>query len=182
MSRIALLSVEEAEKRGAEIGIPATLAKLNAFRALLHNPVATGPVAKLILTLIFQGTLDHRTRELVILRTGWRTRSEYEFCQHVAIARQVGMKDEEILGVRDPDRYAAFSDVDRAVLALTDELVDGTRVSDETWAVLAKAFPPGQLLELVFVAGNWRMFAGFLRSAEVPLDADVASWPEGRAP
>lgn len=182
MSRIPLLSVEEAQKRGAEVGIPPNLARLNAFRALLHNPVASGPVAKLILTLIFQGTLDHRTRELVILRMGWRTKSEYEFCQHVPIARQVGMNDEEILAVRDPAAYAGFSDVDRAVLALADELVDGTRVSDETWAVLAPAFAPGQLLELVFVAGNWRMFAGFLRTAEVPLDADVASWPEGRAP
>ncbi len=182
MSRIPLLSVEEAQKRGAEIGIPANLARLNAFRALLHNPVASGPVAKLILTLIFQGTLDHRTRELVILRMGWQTKSEYEFCQHVVIARQVGMSDEEILAVRDPAAYAGFSDVDRAVLALTDELVEGTRVSDETWATLAPAFSPGQLLELVFAAGNWRMFAGFLKTAEVPLDPDVPSWPEGRAP
>lgn len=182
MSRIPLLSVEEAQKRGAEIGIPPNLARLNAFRALLHNPVASGPVAKLILTLIFQGTLDHRTRELVILRIGWQTKSEYEFCQHVPIARQVGMSEEEILAVRDPTAYAGFSAIDRAVLALADELVEGTRVADQTWAALAPAFAPAQLLELVFVAGNWRMFAGFLRSAEVPLDADVASWPEGRAP
>ncbi|MGH7804312.1 MAG: carboxymuconolactone decarboxylase family protein [Candidatus Binatia bacterium] len=182
MSRIPLLSVEEAEKRAAEIGVPPNLARLNAFRALLHNSNATGSIAKLLLTLLFQGSIDHRTRELVILRMGWRTKSEYEFCQHVVIARQTGMPEAEILGVREPESYAGFSDVDRAVLALTDELVEGTRVTDETWAVLASAFEPGQLLELVFVAGNWRMFAGFLRSAQVPLDADVPSWPDGRKP
>jgi alkylhydroperoxidase family enzyme len=55
-------------------------------------------------------TLNHRTRELVILRTGWRTGSEYEFCQHVAIARRVAMSDDEILGVRDPAACGAYND------------------------------------------------------------------------
>lgn len=182
MPRLTLLSVEEARKRGEEVGVPPNLSRLNAFRVLLHNPTAAGPLAKLLMTLLLQGSLDHRTRELVILRIGWRRASEYEFCQHVAVARQFGMKDGDILGVRDPERCASYGETDRAVLRMTDELLDHSRVRDETWKLLAQAFDEAQLVELLLAAGNWTLFAGFLRSAAVPLDEDVKSWPEGRTP
>jgi alkylhydroperoxidase family enzyme len=181
-TRLPLLSVEEARQRGQEVGIPANFASLNAFRTLLHNPHATGPLAKLLVTLLFQGTIDHRTRELVILRTGWRTASEYEFCQHVVVARQFGMKDEEILGVRDPGECSAYDARDRAVIRMTDELLDHARVSDETWKALRGWFDEAAIIELLLVAGNWRMFAGFLNSAAVPLDEGIESWPEARKP
>jgi alkylhydroperoxidase family enzyme len=180
--RLPLLSKEEARKRGEPIGIPANFAELNAFRALLHNPGASEPLAKLLVKLLFQGTIDHRTRELVILRTGWRTASEYEFCQHVAVARRFEMKDEDILGVRDPERCKSYGEIDRAVIRMTDELLDDAMVSDATWKTLAAKFDEGQLIELLLCAGNWRLFAGFLKSAGVPLDDGLASWPEGRLP
>jgi alkylhydroperoxidase family enzyme len=182
MGRLPLLPVEEAKRRGESVGVPPNLSRLNVFRVLLHNPPACGALAKLLVTLLFQGSLDHRTRELVILRIGWRRASEYEFCQHVAVARQFGMKDEDILGVRDPERCTSFGEVDRAVLRMTDELLDRSCVSDETWRVLESAFDEGQLVELLLAAGNWTLFAGFLRSAAVPLDEDVPSWPEGKIP
>ena len=182
MSRLPLLPIEESIRRGAEVGIPANLARLNAFRILLHNPTAAGAVSRLLVTLLFQGSIDHRTRELVILRTGWRTASEYEFCQHVAVARQFGMTDEDILGVREPDACASYDERDRAVLRMTDELLDAAAVSDATWEALARSFDAGQLVELLVIAGNWRLFAGYLKSAGVPLDPDVPSWPEGKKP
>lgn len=182
MSRIPLLSKEEAVRRGEEAGVPANLAGLNAFRVLLHDPPVAGAVGKLLMTLLFQGRLDHRTRELVILRVGWRRASEYEFCQHVAVARQFGMSDEDILGVRDPDACASYAEVDRAVLRMTDELLERSEVSEATWAVLRGAFDEAQLLELLLAAGNWTLIAGFLKSVGVPLDEGIASWPEGRRP
>lgn len=179
---IPLLSVDEARRRASEAGIQPEFATLNVMRALLHNPGVAAPLAALLNTLLFRGKLDARTRELVILRTGWRTKSEYEFCQHVALARRIGMKDEDILGVRDPERCGSYSEVDRAVIRMTDELMDSYRIAPATWAVLERNFPPEQLVELLLAAGNWRMFAIFLNGAKVPLDEGVASWPEGKAP
>ncbi len=179
---IPLLTVEKAKRRGKEAGVPDELAGINVFRALLHNPAVAGPLANLLTTLLFRGKLNARIRELVILRTGWRNKSEYEFCQHVGVARRLKMTDEDILGVRDPDRCAAYNEIDRAVLKMTDELHERCRISSATWAVLEKKFKPDELVELLLATGNWRMFANFLNGAGVPLDAGVASWPEGRAP
>jgi alkylhydroperoxidase family enzyme len=179
---ISLLSIEEALRRGREAGLDDRFSSLNAFRVMLHNSRAAGAVAELLRTLMFRNTVNARARELVILRTGWRTRSEYEFCQHVRVARELKMSDEEILGVRDPANCAAYGETDRAVIRMADELLDNSQVSAETWSVLQKAFSSEELVELLLIAGFWRMIAGYLKSAEVPLDAGLPSWPEGRKP
>jgi alkylhydroperoxidase family enzyme len=179
---IPLLPVEEAGKRAAEAGISPQLGVLNVFRAMLQSPGAAAAVSNLLTQLLFRNTLDSRLRELVILRTGWRCASEYEFCQHVQVARRLKMSEQEILGVRDPSSCTAYNELDRAVIAMTDELLDGSRVSPATWTILERSLSPAELVELLLAAGNWRMLAIFLNSARVPLDAGVPSWPEGRQP
>jgi alkylhydroperoxidase family enzyme len=179
---LPLLPIDDAIKRGKDVGLDERFATLNAFRVMLNNPRAAGAVANLLRTLMFHNTLNSRARELVILRTGWRTGSEYEFCQHVRVSRDLKMSEDEILGVRDPDRCGAYSDVDRAVIRMADELLDRSQVSPETWAKLEKAFPAEELVELLLAAGFWRMIAGYLKTAKVPLDDGVPSWPQGKAP
>lgn len=149
---------------------------------MLHDRRAAGAVAELLRTLMFHNTLNPRIRELVILRNGWRTGSEYEFCQHVRVSRDLKISEEEILGIRDPGNCRAYDETDRAVIRMADELLDTSEVSAETWRILQKAFPNEQLVELLLVAGFWRMIAGYLKTAKVPLDAGVSSWPEGKAP
>src|SRR2546428_3500096 len=187
---IPLLSPDEAQKRFAEsrvaeaVGNPnlaGAMSKLNVVRALLQNPSVTAAQSHLGGVLMGSKTLNPRLRELVILRTGWRTKSEYEFCQHVAIARQLQMSDDEILGVRDPANCKALSEVDRAVIAMADELNDNAEVSPKTWSILERFFSPAELVELVLVSGFWRMMAGFLKTAQIPLDPidpTVKGWPE----
>ena len=107
---IPLLPVEEAGKRAAEAGISPQLGVLNVFRAMLQSPGAAAAVSNLLTQLLFRNTLDSRLRELVILRTGWRCASEYEFCQHVQVARRLKMSEQEILGVRDPSSCTAYNE------------------------------------------------------------------------
>jgi alkylhydroperoxidase family enzyme len=177
-----LLALDEAKRRAAEVGVRQDLAGVNAFRCLLNNPKVGGAVGNLLTTLLFEGSLDPRVRELVILRTGWRSGSEYEFCQHVAVARRLKISDEDILGVRDPESCKSFNEADRAVIKLTDELLQGTEILPATWNTLTRWFEAPQLLELLAVTANWRFFAVLLKAAEVPLDSGVTSWPEGKAP
>jgi alkylhydroperoxidase family enzyme len=179
---IPLLPEEEARRRGKEVGVPEALAGLNVFRAMLQNPAVAARVANFLTTMLFEGKLDQRIRELVILRIGWRLKSEYEFCQHVAVAKRIKMSEEEILGVRDPDRCASYSELDRAVIRMTDELIERAEISPATRALIAGSFAPEQMVELLLAVGNWTMFAIFLKNAEIPLNPGVPSWPEGRAP
>ncbi len=179
---IPVLPADEALKRAKEVNIDESWARLNAFRTMLNSPRVAGGFAEMLRTLMFRNVVNSRARELVILRIGWRTKSEYEFCQHVRVARDLKMSEAEILGVRDPDACAAYSAVDRAVIKMADELHETSTVSAATWATLAQAFSNEELIELVLAAGLWRMVAGFFNAAKVPLDEWVPSWPEGKAP
>jgi alkylhydroperoxidase family enzyme len=180
---LPLLSIDESARLGEKLGIDrAWFATSNVGRGLLHSPSAAAGFYAVVNALMFRNKVAARARELIILRIGWRTGSEYVFCNHVRISRELGIPDEEILGVRDPQRCHAYSKTDHAVLHLADELHEHAEVTRSTWAVLEKAFTSEELVELLLIGGFWRMAAGFVKSAKIPLDAGVRSWPEGRKP
>jgi alkylhydroperoxidase family enzyme len=182
VSGLPLLSIDESARLGEKLGIDRLFPTSNVFRALLHSPSATAGFYGVLNALLFHNKVAARTRELIILRIGWRTGSEYVFCNHVRFSRELGISDKEILGVRDPQRCDAYSETDRTVLHLADELHEHAEVTRSTWAALEKAFARAELVELLLIAGFWRMASSFVKSAKVPLDAGVPSWPEGRKP
>jgi 4-carboxymuconolactone decarboxylase len=181
-SGLPLVSIDESARLGEKLGIDRPVATLNVFRALLNSPSATAGVYGVVNALMFHNKVAARTRELIILRIGWRTGSEYVFCKHVSFSHEFGISEEEILGVRDPQRCHAYSETDRAVLHLADELHEHAEVTRSTWAVLEQAFTSDELVEILLIAGFWRMVAGFVKSAKISLDPGVPSWPEGRKP
>jgi len=118
-----------------------------------------------------------REREIVILRVGWNARSEYEFGQHTIIGLDVGLTGDEILALtRAPDEHE-WSDADRDLIALADELAADDRVGDDTWARLATRWSEAELIELLLVAGMYRLVSGFLNSTGVRLDDGVPGFP-----
>src|SRR5215470_9554781 len=119
---LPLRSIDDSARLGAQLGIERWLATSNVFRALLHSPSATAGFVAVINSLMFSNKVPARARELVILRIGWRTGSEYVFCNHVRISRDLRIPEEEIVGVRDPQRCRPYSHIDRALLQLADEL------------------------------------------------------------
>jgi alkylhydroperoxidase family enzyme len=179
---ITLLPVEEAKKRARASGVEDRFVQSHAFRTLLHSPRAAAAISNLLKTLMFENTLNTRLRELVIMRTGWRTRSEYEFAQHARLSRELKISEEDILGVREPEKCTSYNELDRAVLRMTDELIDNADVTSQTWAVLQQSLSEAELVELLLTAGVWRGMAGYLKAARLTLDEGLPGWPGGQAP
>jgi alkylhydroperoxidase family enzyme len=178
-----MLSEAEALAVAAQIGVPEQMARLSVFRLLLRRPAIAEPVADLLLHQVFGGDLDHRLRELVIMRIGWSTGATYEWTQHWPIARDFGVSEQDLLGVRDWRRHPGFGPTEQAVLQATDECLDTGAVSRATRATLARHLAEEELIELVSAISTWTMISVFVRSLEVPLEDGVAPWPpDGRAP
>lgn len=151
---------------------------LNLFRVLVHYPLLLDRVAALGRVFLREGTLPVRERELVILRVAARVRSRYELAQHARMGHDLG-----VLGEADLDRIVqpgidGWTPQEAAMLRLADELLDADAVGDATWAAAAAHLDERQLLELVFMVGYYRMLAGFLSSAGVPVEAAVAIPPQ----
>ena len=151
---------------------------LNIFGTLGHHPALLKRFNVLGGLFLNKGTLPEREREIVILRVGWNCRAVYEFGQHTIIGKRVGLKDAEIAAlIRKPASYAWRAD-DAALIALADDLCTDDCVSDRTWQQLAGRWDEAQLVELVMVAGFYRMVSGFLNSTGVSLDPDTPGWPD----
>ena len=152
--------------------------RLNIFRTLEHNPDLARGFLKLGGHLLGGGILPAREREIVILRTGSRGGSEYEFGQHTRIGREAGLTDDEITRLAH-DRPESWSDDDEALIALVDELCDDDVVSEGTWARLGARWTDAQLLELLVLAGYYRLVCGMLNSVGVALEPATPGWPAG---
>jgi alkylhydroperoxidase family enzyme len=109
--------------------------------------------------LRLQSVLTARDRELVVLRTGWRCQSPYEWGQHVRMALGVGLTHEEIERVTAGPAAAGWDAHDAAVLRSVDELHDTGTITDGTWAQLAGDFTPEQLIELPMLSGWYHLIA-----------------------
>ncbi|HZU73042.1 MAG TPA: carboxymuconolactone decarboxylase family protein [Acidimicrobiales bacterium] len=151
---------------------------LNLYATLAHNGRVFRRFTQLGGTLLSNGTLAAREREIVILRVGWNCQSVYEFGQHTVIGRRAGLSPEEIARLARPGT-GGWDEGDATLVLMADELCAGDCVSDGTWEALARRFHPGQLVELVVLAGYYRLVSGFLNSAGVELDPGVPDWPEG---
>ena len=72
-----------------------------------------------------------------------------------------------------------WSDADRLVIRMADELYADTNVSDETWKLLCDTWPVPQVIELIFASGVYHLASYFTNTAAVPLEDGQARFPEG---
>ena len=152
--------------------------QLNIFRTLGRNkPLYKGFLA-LGGHLLGGGGVPAREREIVILRAGFRCGSEYEFGQHTRIGRDAGLTDEEIARLAEVGDLR-WSDDDGALVDMVDELCEYDVVSDQTWQRLSIRWTDEHLLELIVLAGYYRLVSGLLNSAGVALEPDTPGWPSG---
>jgi alkylhydroperoxidase family enzyme len=124
---------------------------------------------------LLAGKLPARDRELLILRTGWNCRSDYEFAQHVRIGRAAGLSDEEIDRVTAGPDAAGWSELDALLLRAADELHADACLSDTTWAALAARYDERQLIELPMLVGHYHLVAFTLNSLGVQVEPEVAA-------
>ena len=184
LPRVPMLVKEEARIIGKEAGVPSTMAGLNIFRILSRHPTLAGVVAQQLAMLLYRGNkLDDRLRELIIMRIGWRTGAMYEWTQHWPIALRVGLTEEEILAVRDPDNSACLGAAERSVISATDDVLNKGSITNESWQACAGFLKTHEeRLELVAVICNWNTFSILLKSLNIPLEEGTEAWPPDGVP
>jgi len=161
-----------------DFGTEATGGASNVFLTLAKNPELFCRWLPFYAEFYTAGRLAPRQRELLILRTAWRCRCDYEWGQHVRMGRAAGLTDEEIAGVADHLQARAWSPVDEALLCVADELVDDHTVEQPTWDALTRNFDEAALIEVLMVVGSYIGLAGFLNAVEVEREAGVPGLPQ----
>lgn len=156
----------------------ARLGSLNVTRMMSHAEGVMTAYAKLGAQLLLRGTLDPVLREGVILRVGQLCGSDYEWYQHVSVARAIGMP-EAMLEAIGQERFADLPAEHRLAIRFAEDIHGQGAVSAATFAEGQAVFSPAQLVELCILAGHYIMTAGFLRSFDIeaedtpPLGASI---------
>jgi len=150
---------------------------LRIFRTLAQHPKLLKRWLVFGNHVLSKSTLPTRDREILILRIGYLCRAAYEWGQHVLIARQCGMTDEEIDRIADGPDAPGWSDFDRALLRATDELHTDAFVSDETWEALGKRYTTEQCMDLVFTVGQYNLVSMALNTFGVQPEEGLPGLP-----
>ncbi|MDP9464794.1 MAG: carboxymuconolactone decarboxylase family protein [Actinomycetota bacterium] len=147
---------------------------LNIFGTLAHHPALLRRWLVFATHVLAKNSLARRDRELLILRTGWRCRSQYEFSQHALIALECDLSADEVQRTKLAVEAGGWTDADATLLNAADELHDDARISDPTWKALAARLTDQQLLDAIFTVGNYHVVSFALNSCGVQLDSGVS--------
>lgn len=180
MARIPYFDPAEAQGRAKKQY--ERLPPLNIFKMLGHSGEMLDGFVKLGGQILNFAELDPVLREIAIIRTGVLCGSSYEVHQHRRIGRGLGMSQDLLEGIDQGSRAAVFSDLERQVMAFTDEVVKNVRPSDATFDPLVKALGYRQVQELVITIGYYMMVSRFLETFDVDIEPPGAEPPAEQMP
>ncbi len=182
--RIDPLSIEDSTKLVRQVGIAEEKAAGSIYRVLLRQPRFGQLVNQMVEMLLAESTLDPRLRELVIMRIGWQKKGVYEWSHHWNFAKLDGVKESDMLAMKDWEAHDHWSPVERALFRATDETLANGTISQETWDDCVKHFPTEpELIDVVATIGVWNMISEILTTLAVPLEESIVAWPpDGVAP
>lgn len=154
---------------------------MSALAIFLNHPSLAKAIFPLTRHLLYDCLLPDRDRELLVLRVAWLRRSPYEWAQHVIIAQNCGVPDEEILRVGQGDSAEQWSAKDKLLMTAVDELFDSACLSDVTWEGLGEFYDDQELMEVVVTVGAYDLMAmafnSFGLQTSEDLEAVLAQFP-----
>ncbi len=152
---------------------------LGLFRTLAVHDGLFSRMRPLGAGILGHPRLEPREREILILRTCARAGAEYEWGVHaVAFARTLGLSDEQIAATaQGAAEDAVWAPADAELISAADALFETAAIPDELWARLAARFRDDQLLELVIVAGWYRLISYVINAAGVELEPWAQRFP-----
>ena len=152
---------------------PGDKAPLALFRTLVHHlPLAHAmyPLGHYFLSR--SSSLELRDREIVIDRVCARCDCEYEWGVHARIfADSAGLDGAQLTAsVAEGSDASCWTETDRLLIRMVDELHDSARLSDHLWASMAARWSSVQLLELLVLSGWYHAISYVANGIRVPLE------------
>lgn len=155
----------------AQRDLLASRGNLNIYKTLAHHPDLYNRWSPLGQFILSGSSISPRHREMAMLRMGWLCQSPYEWSQHARIAKaSASMTDAEIHAIAEGPSGAAWSDIDRAVLTMADELRYDAIISDATWVNLRRTYSDKQVMELLFTSAQYQLVSMALNALGIQIE------------
>jgi 4-carboxymuconolactone decarboxylase len=144
---------------------------INIYRMLLNSPALAESWFNHSNAVRWKTTLDGRLREIVIIRMGHLTKSQYVLRQHVpSLALADGLSLAECDALADWRASQLFSASERAALAYADTMTRDIAVPDAVFAEVNRHFDARRIVELTVLIGSYNMNARVMQALELDLE------------
>jgi len=180
-ARIPLPAVDELRADVAELlplTAPTGREPARTMAVLACQPDLLSPFLSWAAALALNGVLPKRDHELLALRVAWNCRSTFEWSEHVEFARTAGLTDDEIAAIARGPAAGSWIVHEAALLRVADELQAAYNAADETWDVLAAHYDISQLVEIIFVVGQYTMLSMAANCAGIEPEPGLQPLPE----
>lgn len=132
--------------------------------------------------LLDRGHLTIRQREIVIDRVTAQCGAEYEWGVHTAVyAAKAGLDECQIASLVG-DGAGDWSDEDRVLIRLCDSLYSTCTVDDELWETLTRYHSDEAIIELLMLAGYYRMVSYLVNGLRLPLEPNTPRFTDYSIP
>ena len=172
MQRVPMAEFEPALKKRLEElwGTPP-----NLYRGLANHPKIIAAWTEFANTLRHGSRTPRALRELVILRGAQLSASEYEWAQHLKMARKAGVREAQINALPDWRVSPEFDTKEKAALALAEAVTRG-RVSNEVYQEARRHFDEQDYVELAVTASFYAMVARTLDALGIQLEPEFSDY------
>jgi alkylhydroperoxidase family enzyme len=145
------------------------VSRSNNVKTCLYNLELCRRYAPFMSYFVDESTLTLRDKEVLVLRTAFLCKADYIWNAHVTRAKGAGMSDADIAAIVEGAKSRRLSGRDAVLVRAADELHANQFVSDATWKSLEGMYQKPQLLEAVFIVGQYTMLAMYQKSIGVPI-------------
>lgn len=131
-------------------------------------------------SLLDRGPVPLRQREIVINRTCARCGCVYEWGVHVTFfAPRAALTAEQVHATFRGDAASpVWTEEERLLIRLVDELHDTAGISEDLWRALAASFSVEQIFELIALTGFYHTVSFFANGLRLRSEPFAASPPE----
>jgi alkylhydroperoxidase family enzyme len=157
---------------------------LRLFRTVARNPAILERFRTTGAYILNFGRIEPIDREVLLHRTCARCGCEYEWGVHVvAFGRPLGLSEELLRAtvLEGPDA-PVWSERQRLLVRLADELHDTAHVSDSLWGQLAEHWDDAELIELIATAGFYHLVSFMANAAGVQPERFAERFPAETRP
>ena len=137
---------------------------------MAHHPDLLRAWAPLRQHIVKDTSLGPERSEIVILRTGVRLGSSYEWSHHVSRARALGMSDDRIASILHVPEGE-----DGLLVRAVDEIIDQHHLSKELEAELVQAIGRRAVFDLMATVGFYSVLGSILMTYDVAMDEEIAN-------
>jgi 4-carboxymuconolactone decarboxylase len=153
------------------------VSRSNNIKTCLYNLELCRRYAPFVSYFVDPSTLSLRDKEVLVLRTAWLCKADFIWNAHVRRAKTAGLTDADISAIVEGSKSRKLGNRETVLIRAVDELHSAQFITDSTWKSLAGMYDTPQLLETVFIVGQYQLLAMYQKSVGIPITGEVIPLP-----